>query len=165
MWHDIQVAVRGFRKSPGFTITALVTLTLAIGANTTVFSLLNALVLRDANVRDPRSLVQVSSLTPPDALESGLTYAMYDDFKHRQQVFSSVLGWRSNGVYNLDADGRQSRGLVAAVSGNFFEELGARPRRDGCYRSPTSMSRPRTRRWWPCSGMGSGTVRLHPTRA
>ena len=58
MWHDVRVAVRGFRKSPGFTITALVTLTLAIGANTTVFSLLNALVLRDANVRDPRSLMQ-----------------------------------------------------------------------------------------------------------
>lgn len=114
MWHDIQVAVRGLRKSPGFTITALVTLSLAIGANTTVFSLLNALVLRDVNVREPRSLVQVSSLTPPDALESGLTYAMYDDFKHRQQVFSSVLGWRSNGVYNLEADGRHSRGLVAA---------------------------------------------------
>ena len=127
MWHDIQVAVRGFRKSPGFTVTALVTLTLAIGANTTVFSLLNALVLRDANVRDPRSLVQVSSVVPPDTLESGLTYAMYDDFKHRQQVFSSVIGWRSNGVYNLDADGRRSRGLVAAVSGNFFEELGAQP--------------------------------------
>ena len=72
MWHDIQVAVRGLRKSPGFTITALVTLSLAIGANTTVFSLLNALVLRDVNVREPRSLVQVSSLTPPDALESGL---------------------------------------------------------------------------------------------
>ena len=127
MWHDIQVAVRGFRKSPGFTITALVTLTLAIGANTTVFSLLNALVLRDANVRDPRSLVQVSTITPPDTLESGLTYAMYDDFKHRQAVFSSVIGWRSNGVYNLDVDGGHSRGLVAAVSGNFFEELGARP--------------------------------------
>ena len=81
MWHDIRVAVRGFRKSPGFTITALVTLTLAIGANTTVFSLLNALVLRDANVRDPRSLVQVSSVIAPDTLESGLTYAMYDDLK------------------------------------------------------------------------------------
>src|SRR5262245_44975860 len=127
MWDDIKVAVRGFRKSPGFTITALVTLTLAIGANTTIFNLLNALLLRDANVRDPRSLVQVSSLTPQEKLESGLTYAMYDDLKHRQQVFSSVIGWRSNGVYNLDADGQHSRGLVAAVSGNFFEELGARP--------------------------------------
>jgi hypothetical protein len=115
MWQDIQVAVRGFRKSPGFTITALLTLTLAIGANTTVFSLLNALVLRDANVRDPRSLVQVSSLTSQDNLETGLTYAMYDDFKRRQQVFSSVICWRSTGVYNLDAGGRHSRGLVVAA--------------------------------------------------
>jgi hypothetical protein len=48
MWQDIRVAVRGFRQSPGFTLTALITLTLAIGANTTVFSPLDALVLRDA---------------------------------------------------------------------------------------------------------------------
>jgi putative ABC transport system permease protein len=126
MWQDIRVAVKGFRQSPGFTLTALVTLTLEIGANTTVFSLLNALVLREAKVRDPRSLVQVSSISPPHNLESGLTYAMYDDFKRRQQVFSSVIGWRSNGIYNIDAEGQHSRGLVAAVSGNFFDELGAR---------------------------------------
>jgi predicted permease len=127
MWHDIRVAVRGFRQSPGFTLTALITLTLAIGANASVFSLLSALVLRDANVRNPRSLVQVSSMTQPQNLESGLTYAMYDDFKRRQQVFSSVIGWRANGIYNIDVDTQHSRGLVAAVSGNFFDELGARP--------------------------------------
>jgi predicted permease len=126
MWQDTRIAVRGFRHAPGFTFTALITLTLAIGANTTVFSLLNALVLRDANVRDPQSLVQVSSITLPQKFESGLTYPMYDDFKRRQQVFSSVIGWRSSGIYNLDAEGQHSRGLVAAVSGNFFEELGAR---------------------------------------
>src|SRR5262245_416807 len=126
MWQDIRVAVRGFRQSPGFTLTALITLTLAIGANTTIFSLLNALVLRDANVRDPQSLVEVSSITLPQHFESGLTYAMYDDFKRRQQVFSSVIGWRANGIYNLDVGAQHSRGLVAAVSGNFFDELGAR---------------------------------------
>lgn len=126
MWQDIRVAVRGFRQSPGFTLTALLTLTLAIGANATVFSLLYALVLRDANVREPQSLVQVSSLAMPRRSESGFTYAMFDDFKRRQQVFSSVIGWRSNGIYNIDAEGQHSRGLVAAVSGNFFDELGAR---------------------------------------
>ena len=126
MWQDVRVALRGFRQSLGFTLTALVTLTLAIGANTAIFSLLNALLLRDANVRDPRSLVQVSSITFPQNFESGLTYAMYDDFKRRQQVFSSVIGWRANGVYNIDVEARHSRGLIAAVSGNFFDELGAR---------------------------------------
>jgi predicted permease len=126
MWQDIRVAVRGFRQAPGFTLTAFITLTLAIGANSSVFSLLSALVLRDANVRDPRSLVQVSSITQPPNLEGGLTYAMYDDFKRRQQVFSSVIGWRANGIYNIDVEGQHARGLVAAVSGNFFDELGAR---------------------------------------
>lgn len=126
MWQDIRIAVRGFRQSPGFSLTALITLTLAIGANASVFSLLNALALREANVRDPRSLVQVSTITPPERLESGLTYAMYDDFKRRQQVFSSVIGWRANGIYNIDVEAEHSRGLVAAVSGNFFDELGVR---------------------------------------
>lgn len=73
MWQDIRIAVRGFRQSPGFTLTALVTLTLAIGANAAVFSLISALLLRDANVRDPQSLVQVGSLTQPQGIESGLT--------------------------------------------------------------------------------------------
>jgi len=126
MWQDIRLTIRGFRQSPGFTVTALITLTLAIGANTTVFSLLSALVLRDANVRDPQSLVQVSSITLPQHFESGLTYAMYDDLKRRQQVFSSVIGWRANGIYNIDVGAQHSRGLVAAVSGNFFDELGGR---------------------------------------
>jgi len=126
MWQDIRVAVRSFRRSPGFTLTALLTLTLAIGANTSIFSLLNALLLRDANVRDPRTLVQVSTVAPPQNLESGVTYAMYDDFKRRQQVFSSVIGWRANGIYNIEVNDRHSRGLIAAVSGNYFGELGAR---------------------------------------
>src|SRR6476660_5898199 len=112
MWQDIRVAVRGFRQSPGFAFTALVTLTLALAANTTVFSLLNALVVRDANVRDPRSLVQISSIAPPQNVESGLTYAMYDDFTRRQPGFSSVIGWRANGIYNIGGDAQHARGLV-----------------------------------------------------
>ncbi|MCC7123697.1 MAG: ABC transporter permease, partial [Acidobacteria bacterium] len=127
MWQDIRVALRGFRSAPAFTVTALVTLTLAIGANATIFSLVHALVLREANVRDPQSLVQVSSLVPPRNFENWLTYAIYDDFKQRQQVFSTVIGWRANDVLNIEGGGQRSRGLVATVSGNFFDELGARP--------------------------------------
>jgi predicted permease len=127
MWQDIRLAIRGFRKSPSFTVTAMATLALAIGANTAIFNLLNALVLRDAKVRDPQSLVHVSTVNAQTGLESGLTYAMYRALIERQQVFSAVIGWRANTVYNLDIAGQRTRGLIAAVSGNYFDELGARP--------------------------------------
>lgn len=125
MWHDIQQATRGFRKTPIFTAVAIVTLTLAIGANTAIFSLLNALVLRDARVREPQTLAQVSSLNA-QGFESGFTYPMYDDFKRRQVAFSSVMGWNV-GSYNITIDGALTRGMVTSVSGDYFEQLGARP--------------------------------------
>jgi hypothetical protein len=72
---DIRYALRSYRRTPVFTLVALATLVLAIGANTAVFSLLNALVLRDLPVREPESLVQVSTLAPPSfAFESGLSF-------------------------------------------------------------------------------------------
>src|SRR4029453_16249119 len=103
MWQDIQHAARGFRKTPVFTAVAIITLTLAIGANTAIFSLLNALVLRDARVREPQTLVQASSVNA-QGFESGFPYPMYDDFKRRQVAFSSVTGWNS-GNYNITSDG------------------------------------------------------------
>lgn len=127
MWQDIRLAVRGFRKTPIFTTVAIVTLTLAIGANTAIFTLVNALLLRDARVRDPQSLVQVGSINPQTGLESGLTYAIYDDFKRRQVAFSAVIGWNANGVFNISSDNITTRGAVSAVGGNFFGELGVRP--------------------------------------
>lgn len=127
MWQDIRVTIRSWRKSPAFALTAVVTLTLAIGANATIFALLNALVLRDAAVRDPRSLVNVASVNPQSGLEGGMTYALYREIAARQQVFSSVIGWRSNGVQNITVEGQLTRGVVAAVNGAFFDELGARP--------------------------------------
>ena len=64
---DVQLAVHGFWKAPVFTIGAVLTLTLAIGANTAIFSLLNALVLRDLPVREPSSLVSLTRATPTTA--------------------------------------------------------------------------------------------------
>jgi hypothetical protein len=126
MWQDIRLATRSFRKSPMFTAVAVVTLSVAIGANTAIVSLLNALSLRDLRVRDPQTLVQVGSLNA-DGLETGLTYAMFEDFTRRQQTFSAVLSWAPTGVYNITVDNTVSRVAVSAVSGNFFAELGAQP--------------------------------------
>ncbi|HEX3704233.1 MAG TPA: ABC transporter permease [Vicinamibacterales bacterium] len=124
---DVRYAIRGFRRTPIFTGIALLTLMLAIGANTAIFSLLNALVFRDLPIREPQSLVQVGSIAPGSTYEGGLTYAMFREFEQRQQVFSSVIGWLSNGVFNIASDNAATRGTVSVVTGNFFSELGVRP--------------------------------------
>ncbi|MBZ5557259.1 MAG: ABC transporter permease [Acidobacteriia bacterium] len=126
MLQDIQHALRGFLKTPVFTAVALVTLTLAIGANTAMFSLLNALVLRDLPVRDPHTLVQVSAVAPDATFEAGLTFPMYREFLRRQPVFSAVIGWLGNSVFNIETDREQTSGAVWVVSGNFFSDLGVR---------------------------------------
>ncbi len=125
-WQDLRYAFRSYRKTPGFTIAALVTLTLAIGANTAVFSLLNALVLRALPVRDPGSLVQVGTLTR-SASESNLTLPMFRRLATQQQVFSSLIGAWGNSVSEVDTGGANVHALIWAVTGNLYAELGIWP--------------------------------------
>jgi predicted permease len=127
MWQDIRLAVRGFRRTPIFSLVAIMTLTLAIGANTALFSLLNALVLRDAGVRDPHTLVQLSGIRPGSTSGTGLTFPMFQELKRRQRVFSAVIGWLGPSIVNVETDQEQTQGAIWVVSGNFFEELGVRP--------------------------------------
>jgi putative ABC transport system permease protein len=127
MWQDVRLAIRGFRKSPVFTIVAITTLALATGATIGLFSLLNALVLRDIAVRDPQTLVQVSGVRPGSTTHIGLTYPMYREFRTRQSVFSTVIGWLDASVVNVEVGGERTQGAVWVVSGHFFDELGVRP--------------------------------------
>ncbi len=126
VWQDVRYAIRGFRRTPGFTVVALVTLTLAIGVNTAIFSLLNGLLLRDAAVRDPQTLVQIVTMAPDTSYEIGLTFAMFRDLAQRQSLFSSVLGW-SWTVSNITSNNGATTGVVSVVSGNYYSELSAPP--------------------------------------
>jgi len=94
MWQGIHLAVRGFRKTPLFSIIAIGTLALACGATIALFSLLNALLLRELPVRDPRTLVEISSTRPASTTRGGLTFAMYAALKRQQQAFSAIIGWQ-----------------------------------------------------------------------
>ena len=123
---DAQLAIRSFWKAPGFTIGTVLTLTLAIGANTAIFSLLNALVLRDLPVREPSSLVSLARVTPATA-DGAFSLPMYRAVAERQQSLSALVGWTSNSVINVEIDGVRTRGNVSAVTGNYFTELGIRP--------------------------------------
>jgi len=123
---DVRYALRGYRKTPAFTVVALVTLTLAIGANTAIFSLLNALVLRDLPVRDPGSLVQITTSTRAEPVAL-LSYPMLRTIAREQQVFSSLIAWWGFAGLNVDTGSEMTTGMVTAATGNMYDELGIRP--------------------------------------
>jgi putative ABC transport system permease protein len=127
MWQDIRLTVRGFRKTPIFSVVAIGTLAFACGATIALFSLLNALLLRELPVRNPRTLVQISSERPGSTTRGGLTFAMYEALKRQQQVFSDLIGWLDASVVNVDTSREQTQAAVWVVSGNFYDELGVRP--------------------------------------
>jgi predicted permease len=126
LWQDLRYAVRSYRKTPTFTIVALVSLTLAIGANTAIFSLLNALVLRELPVRNPGELVRVTTVTRSVA-DGGFTYPMFEELSRQQQVFSSAIGWWGNTTVSADIAGTGAEVFLWAATGNLHSELGLTP--------------------------------------
>jgi putative ABC transport system permease protein len=126
MSQDVRNAWRSLRRTPTFTIVSILTLTLAIGANAGIGSLLNALLVRELPVRAPSTLVQVETVSPRgDAIP--LTYTMFQELSRRQQVFSSVMGWWGASVKDVEVDGAIATAAVFAATGNLFDELGIRP--------------------------------------
>lgn len=124
-WHDLRYAARQLMKSPGFTAVAVLTLMLGVGANATIFSLLDSLILRNLPIPEPERLVYVGARTPGSHYSS-LSVPMFEKIAANQQVFSSMFAW--NG-YMVDAepDGHTTRSEVVPVTGDFFATLGAVP--------------------------------------
>ena len=142
---DVRYGLRMLRKSPGFTAVAVITLALGIGANTAIFSLINAIMLRTLPVRDPQSLVQLNWVSPGEAsfhggsynyggcLEEGKTsletactfsYPMFEQLNAQRKVFSDVFAFVPIGL-TMNFDGRTSRLEGLFVSREFFSTLGA----------------------------------------
>ena len=126
LWPDVRSAARSYRKTPAFTVVALLTLTLAIGATTAIFGLLDALLLRELPVRDPRGLVQISTTTPPSTYQAGLTYSMFERVSDRTDLFADTIGWTGPAVFDVEVDGDRTRAALWFVSGRFFAVLGIR---------------------------------------
>jgi predicted permease len=137
---DLRYAIRILRKSPGFTIIAVLTLALGIGANTAIFSVIDSVLLSNLPVKDPQQLV---FLTHPDeqGLEIGfgdgdrdfLTYPEFRELERNNQVFSGLLGasnFSSSIPVELQADASAANGApahVSLVSGSYFSVLGVAP--------------------------------------
>ena len=132
MWNDLRFGFRTLRRSPGFTLLAVLSLALGIGANTAIFSLVYQVVLRALPVKDPARLVSLESndynygWTRRDNNQAVFSYPMYTALRDRNQVFGGLLArvsfpatlvWRGNSV----------AATAEVVTGNFFEELGLAP--------------------------------------
>ncbi len=129
---DLKYALRRLVKSPGFTIAAVATLALGIGANTTIFQLLDAVLLQSLPVRNPQELAEVRIVNMDKArggVTSGypvVTNPIWEKLREDHQGFSEIAAW-SNTLFSRDSggDARVARGLW--VSGDFFRALGVRP--------------------------------------
>ena len=112
IWRDVRYALRTLRRSPGFAATAVLTLSLGIGATTAIFSLLDAIVLRSLPVRNPDELVLVGGT---------LHYPVFQAFRQRHDIFVDLFA--TSGVTELDVEmqnGVRERTPVSLVSGAFF---------------------------------------------
>lgn len=89
---DVRYGFRTLRRGPVLTAVALITLAVAIGANTAIFSLLDVLVLRDLPVRDPARLVQFRWQYPGDPPMNNFGLQNYEHYRDHNSVFSDVIG-------------------------------------------------------------------------
>jgi predicted permease len=124
---DIRYALRVLRKSPAFTVVALVTLMLGIGANMVVFGVLNAVLLQPLDVRDPQSLYQIRHKPWMSGRLLTTSYPAFEDFRQRNTTFSGMAG-----IYGYSHAGLSWRNAVMSVSGdevtgNYFDLLGVQP--------------------------------------
>jgi ABC-type antimicrobial peptide transport system permease subunit len=118
---DIRFALRLLKSSPGFTAVAILSLALGIGANTAIFSIMDAVMLKMLPVKNPQELVQVNI-----GKGGSFTNPIWEQLRDRQDVFSGVFAW-STERYNLASGGEAQYvdGLMA--SGAYFETLGVPP--------------------------------------
>src|SRR5215469_4856098 len=125
LWQDFRYALRLLAKSSAFTAVAVLTLALGIGANTAIFTLINALLLRDLPVRDPEQLVQLSAVRQGNKIP--FSYPMFREVERGQQVLSGLMAWDTGGLSNIEVNGVLSQKHVFSVTGNAYSDLGATP--------------------------------------
>jgi predicted permease len=122
MLSDLKFALRQLRKSPGFTLTAIVTLALGIGANAVVFSVLNALVLRPVNVPGADNIYMVQRFQWPSQ-----SYLDYVDLRDRNRTFDSLVAFQIMGPVGVDTGNNPSTAWPYLASGNYFDALQIQP--------------------------------------
>jgi predicted permease len=122
---DARYGARQLRRNPLFAATAMLSLAIGVGANTTIFSLLNALMLRDLRAANPHELVEFWRTTP-NGSGTAFSNPMYETLRDESAAFSGVLAL-SKSTVSAAVNGAEQAPAGRYVSGNFFDVLGVMP--------------------------------------
>jgi macrolide transport system ATP-binding/permease protein len=125
-WQDIQYSVRSLRNSPSFAIIAVVTLGLGIAVNTTVFSVVNGLLLRSMPVPHAEQITVLAMKQPGAGGYQPFSYPDYQDLRSQSASVGEVFGYRTT-LVSVIADGKGEHGVLSRVTGNYFSALGIKP--------------------------------------
>jgi putative ABC transport system permease protein len=133
IWTDLRHGARLLRMNPGFAIIAILSLALGIGANTTIFQLLDSVRLRTLPVKAPQQLARIKIVNSPHCCRGNfysnnadLTGPLWNHIREQQQGFSQIAAW-SPFRYNLGRGGEAHYADALLVSGDFFNVLGVQP--------------------------------------
>ena len=125
--NEFRFALRQLRKSPGFTVIAVMTLALGIGLNTSIFSLIDDLFLRPLPFKDPQRLVHIySNARERNLLELAISVPRFQHFRESQTIFDG-FGAENQSAFTLTGLGEAVQILGGQVTSNYFDVLGVRP--------------------------------------
>jgi putative ABC transport system permease protein len=128
MLNDLRFAFRSLSKTPGFTAVAVLTMAIAIGACTSLFSVLQAIVIRPLPYPQPETLVSIWAKNPERNLEApALSWAKYEFYKQRTDVFSDIAMSAGNGFTLTEGRGEPEQVNGWHVTANFLSVLGIKP--------------------------------------
>jgi predicted permease len=133
LWHDLRYSVRRLLHARGFAAAAIVTFAAAIGINTAIFQLLDAVRLRALPIASPSELAEIRLTTSEGSRgnvsvwHAGATNAIWEQVRARQEAFSGVFAWSSGGLRLAGPTDEPRFASALLVSGEFFDVLGLRP--------------------------------------
>src|SRR6478609_203208 len=124
-WQDLRLALRTVWKQPGFTLPAAITLALGIGANTAIFSVINALILNPPNIAEPESVVALWRTPKDQHSKSPASYLDLQEWQAQSRSLEAIAGYKPNG-FTLDGE-QAERVQGMRVTANFLSALKVRP--------------------------------------
>jgi predicted permease len=125
LWNDIRYGIRMLAKTPGVTLIAILTLMLGIGANTALFSVVNAVLLNPLPYSQPNQLIALAQRTEQFE-DSSISYPNFLDWQKDNRTFASMAAYRSDS-FNLTGNGDAKRLRGEMISADYFSQLGVTP--------------------------------------